>query len=91
MQWPLTAAMVGLNTSRPDSKELTVGISQKVPGNSPTEPPRSFRSAPAQKAVSPAPVTIPTQASSSATNRCQAALRSRRRSLLTALSASGRL
>ena len=91
MQWPLTAAMVGLNTSRPDSKELTVGISQKVPGNSPTDPVPSLRSAPAQNALSPAPVTIPTQASSSATNRSQAELRSRRRAPLTALSASGRL
>ena len=37
MQWPFTAAMVGLNTSRPDSNEFTVGFSQKVPGKSPAE------------------------------------------------------
>ena len=90
MQWPFTAAMVGLNTSRPDSNELTVGFSQNVPGKSPAEPPPP-RSAPAQNALSPAPVRMATHASSSAMNIFQAALRSRRRSRFTALRASGRL
>ena len=73
----------------PLSNELIVGISQKVPGHSPTEPRPSFRSAPTQKAR-PSPVTMPTQASSSARNRSHVAFRSRRSSASIALSASGR-
>lgn len=48
MQGPCTAAMVGLNSSMPDSNELMVGFSQKVPPKVPTEPDPSLRSPPAQ-------------------------------------------
>ena len=91
MQCPFTAAIVGLNTSRPDSKELTVGFSQKEPGKDPTAPAPSRRSAPAQKARSPAPVSTPTQASSSARKCRHASLRSSRIAPFTELRASGRL
>ena len=67
-----------------------VGISQNEPGQVPAEPPASFMSAPAQN-ESPAPVTMPTQASSSSRNCSHAALRSWRSSALIALRASGRL
>ena len=82
--------MTGLWISHPLSKELSVGFSQKVPANSPVDPCPSRRSAPAQKAR-PAPVTMPTHASSSSLKRAKAALRSRRSSPFTALRASGRL
>ena len=53
--------MTGLKISQPLSKELRVGFSQNVPGNSPVDPAPSRRSAPAQNAR-PAPVTMATQA-----------------------------
>lgn len=90
MAGPLTAAMTGFHTSRPDSSDCAEGISQNVPLPPPTAPPGSLRSAPAQKAA-PAPVTMPTQASSSSRKRAHAALRSARSSVLMALRASGRL
>lgn len=89
MQGPCTAAMVGLNSSMPDSKELIVGFSQKVPPKVPTEPSPSLRSPPAQN-TSPLAVRIPTQASRSSRKRSQAALRSWRSAPLMALRASGR-
>ena len=82
--------MVGLNSSKPDSKELMVGFSQNVPSNTPTDPSPSRMSAPAQKAR-PAPVMMATQASLSPRNRSQAAFRSWRSSPLMALSDLGRL
>ena len=90
MQGPFTAAMVGLNSSMPLSNELMVGFSQKVPPKVPTAPALSVRSAPAQN-TSPAPVRMPTHASSSSRKRSQAALRSRRIAPLIALRDSGRL
>ena len=86
----MTAAIVGFQISIPDSNELTVGISQNDPGHVPADPAPSARSAPTQNDL-PAPVTIATHASSSARNRSHAALRSRRRPPLIALSFSGRL
>ena len=51
----------------------------------------SFRSAPAQKASSPAPVRIATSTESSSAKSAQAAIIARCTSGLTALRASGRL
>ena len=89
MQAPCTAAMVGLNSSIPLSKELIVGFSQKVPPNLPTAPSLSLRSAPAQK-VLPLAARIPTHACSSSRNRSHAAFRSALSAPLIALRASGR-
>ena len=89
MHGPLTAAMVGLKISQPDSNEFSVGISQKVPSQVPTDPAPSFRSAPAQKAR-PSPVTMATHASWSSRKRSQAALRSWRMAPLMAFRRSGR-
>jgi len=82
--------MTGLKISHPLSKEFSVGFSQNVPANSPTDPAPLRRSAPAQNAR-PAPVTIATHASSSSRKREKASFRSRLISALMALRASGRL
>ena len=84
---PLTAAMVGFQTSIPLSSEVSEGTSQKLCSSGGAG---LRRSAPAEKAR-PLPVTIPTQASSSLRKVSQAAFRSPRSSWLIALSASGRL
>ena len=82
--------MTGLKISQPLSNELTVGRSQKLPGNSPAGlPVCEPRSAPTQNAR-PAPVTIPTQASSSSRNRANASLICARIAPSIALSLSGR-
>ena len=67
MAGPLTAAMIGFQISSPASRDWAEGISQKLWPPPPTAPEGSFRSAPAQKAL-PAPVTMPTHASSSSRN-----------------------
>ena len=83
--------MTGLKISQPLSKELTVGFSQKVPGELAGRPrPRPGCRRPTQKAR-PLPVTMATHASSSSRKRVNASLRSRRISPLMALRVSGRL
>ena len=73
------------------ASEVRLGfLGSPSPGQVPAEPPASFMSAPAQN-ESPAPVTMPIQASSSSRKRSHAAFKSRRSSALMALRASGRL
>ena len=67
-----------------------MGISQNEPGQVPAAPAPSTRSAPTQNAL-PAPVTMPTQASSSSRKRSHAAFSSVRTAPVIALSFSGRL
>jgi hypothetical protein len=81
--------MTGLKISQPLSNEFTVGRSQNVPPNSPVGSPSPRRSAPAQNAR-PAPVTMPTHASSSSRNRLNASFSPRRIAPSIALSRSGR-
>ena len=83
---PLTAAIVGLVTSRPWPM-----IGRKPFGGTASDiSAASFRSMPAQNAFGPAPVRIATRAESSASKRRNAANRPARTSLLMALSCAGR-
>ncbi len=84
---PLTAAMVGLVTStvRPNCGTKSGG------GTVSPVSAISLRSPPAQNALSPAPVSTRTRASSSALNRSTPASRPSRTALFSALRASGRL
>ena len=83
---PLTAAIVGfddLHVLADDRQEAGGGTASEVAA-------ASFRSMPAQKALSPAPVRMATSAASSASKRSNASNRPRRTPASIALYAAGR-